>query len=73
MGPQVTVKADVAAGEYLADQLMVPLAVAGGGSFTTLPLSQHAAANMEVIRRFLDVLIETSVIEGRSLKVVIRR
>ncbi|HWQ32718.1 MAG TPA: hypothetical protein VNQ79_07680 [Blastocatellia bacterium] len=52
---------------------MVPLAIADGGSYTTLPLSRHAATNMEVVRKFLDVRIETTVIEGRSVKVDIRR
>ncbi len=44
-----------AAGEYLADQLLIPLALAGAGSFTSGPLSAHATTNIEVIRRFLDV------------------
>ena len=49
---------DVAAGEYLADQLLIPMAMAGGGSFTTLPLSRHSTTNIEVIGKFLDVAIE---------------
>ncbi|NIP74086.1 MAG: RNA 3'-terminal phosphate cyclase [Gammaproteobacteria bacterium] len=50
--------ADVAVGEHLADQLLVPLALAGGGSFVTLRPSSHATTNAEVIRKFLDVEIE---------------
>jgi RNA 3'-terminal phosphate cyclase (ATP) len=42
-------------GEHLADQLLVPLALAGGGSFVTGPLSSHATTNIAVIERFLDV------------------
>lgn len=49
--------ADVAVGEYLADQLLVPMALAGGGMFTTLPLSQHATTNIHVIQQFLDLTI----------------
>lgn len=45
---------DVAAGEYLADQLLIPMALAGGGSFTTLPLSRHSTTNIAVIGKFLD-------------------
>ena len=41
--------------EYLADQLMVPLALAGGGGFTTARISMHARTNAEVIERFLPV------------------
>ncbi len=40
-------------GEHLADQLLIPLALAGGGSFTATPLSLHATTNMDVIARFL--------------------
>lgn len=43
--------------EHLADQLMVPLALAGGGSFRTGALSRHADTNAEVIERFLPVKI----------------
>jgi RNA 3'-terminal phosphate cyclase (ATP) len=47
--------ADVPVGEHLADQLLLPLALAGGGSFVTLPLSRHATTQLELIPRFLDV------------------
>lgn len=49
--------ADVPVGDHLADQLVLPLAVAGGGRFRSLPLSRHATTNLETIRRFLDVAI----------------
>ncbi len=45
-------------GEYLADQLLLPLALAGSGSFTTLPLSRHAKTQIEILRKFVDVPIE---------------
>ena len=45
-------------GVRLADQLMVPLALAGEGAFRTLPLSQHSRTNIEVIERFLPGHIE---------------
>ena len=47
--------ADAAVCEHLADQLMLPMALAGGGSFTTVRLSQHARTNAEVIARFLPI------------------
>ena len=40
-------------GEYLADQLLIPLALAGGGSFATTPLSPHSTTNIDVIEKFL--------------------
>jgi len=49
--------ADVPVGEHLADQLVLPLAVAGGGRFRSAPLSLHATTNIETIRCFLDVAI----------------
>ncbi len=49
--------AAVPVGEYLADQLLLPLAIAGGGSYTTLPLSRHATSQIDLIRRFLELPI----------------
>ena len=47
-----------ATGEHLADQLLLPLALAGRGAFTTLaPLSSHATTNINTIKKFLDVNI----------------
>jgi RNA 3'-terminal phosphate cyclase (ATP) len=43
-----------AADEHLADQLLLPLAMAGRGRYTATILSRHATTNMEVIRGFLD-------------------
>ncbi|HMY72691.1 MAG TPA: RNA 3'-terminal phosphate cyclase, partial [Blastocatellia bacterium] len=48
---------DAAVGEYLADQLLLPMALGGGGSFTTLPPSRHTLTNIEIIRKFLPVEI----------------
>ncbi|XLZ69088.1 RNA 3'-terminal phosphate cyclase [Massilia sp. SR12] len=44
-----------AVSEHLADQLLVPMALAGGGSFTLDVVSQHTRTNAEVIGRFLPV------------------
>jgi RNA 3'-terminal phosphate cyclase (ATP) len=60
---------EAAVGEHLADQLLIPMSMAGGGSFTTLPLSRHATTNIEVIGRFLEVRIETSQLADRVWKV----
>jgi RNA 3'-terminal phosphate cyclase (ATP) len=49
-----------AVGEHLADQLLLPMALAGGGSFTADVVSQHALTNAEVIARFLPVAITFS-------------
>lgn len=52
------------AGQYLTDQLMLPLALAGGGSFTAVKLSRHAMTNRDVIARFLPVLFQVDEQEG---------
>jgi RNA 3'-terminal phosphate cyclase (ATP) len=49
--------AGVPVGEHLADQLLVPLALAGQGRFTTLTPTSHTRTNMEVIQRFLGVAL----------------
>ena len=40
--------------EYLADQLLLPMALLGGGSFTSESVSEHTRTNIEVIRRFVE-------------------
>jgi RNA 3'-terminal phosphate cyclase (ATP) len=44
-----------AVAEYLGDQLMLPLALAGGGGFTVDAVSTHARTNAQVIELFLPV------------------
>ena len=44
---------DAFAGPYLADQMLLPFALAGGGTFTTVKPSQHSHTAADVIDRFL--------------------
>ena len=48
-------RSDAAVGPYLADQLLLPLALGSGGRFTMMRPSQHFKTNVETIRAFLDV------------------
>lgn len=48
---------DAPVGEHLADQLLLPLALAGGGTFRTTPPSEHTRTNAEVIEQLLPVAI----------------
>jgi RNA 3'-terminal phosphate cyclase (ATP) len=57
---------DAPVGVHLADQLIIPMVMAGGGAFATLPLSRHAQTNIEVVRRFVDVPIEVDTSKHRS-------
>jgi RNA 3'-terminal phosphate cyclase (ATP) len=50
-------EAGAAVGEHLADQLLIPLALARGGSYTTGPLSLHTTTNIEIVKKFLRVEI----------------
>jgi RNA 3'-terminal phosphate cyclase (ATP) len=47
------------AGEHLADQLLLPMSLLAGGSFTAQKINLHARTNMTVISRFLPVRFET--------------
>ncbi|MCY0915207.1 RNA 3'-terminal phosphate cyclase [Massilia antarctica] len=60
------IASQAAVGEHLADQLMLPMALAGGGSFTADVISQHAITNAEIIGRFLPVAITLEEGEQRS-------
>lgn len=44
-------------GSHLADQLLLPMALASGGSFTTTKPSEHTLTNIGIIERFLAVKI----------------
>ena len=50
-------RSDVPVGIHLADQLLLPMALAGGGSFRTLPPTAHTLTNAGVVQRFLGVSI----------------
>ncbi|MFZ7125150.1 MAG: RNA 3'-terminal phosphate cyclase [Desulfobacterales bacterium] len=42
-------------GRYLADQLLLPMALSGAGAYRTLEPSPHTITNIEVIRQFLEI------------------
>ncbi len=64
-------EAGVPVGVHLADQLLLLLAVAGGGSFRTLPLTSHSTTNIDVIRKFLEVPIRVDAIGAKSSQVTL--
>lgn len=51
---------DAPVGEHLADQLIVPFALSGGGRFRALPLSMHTTTNIEVVQLFLGTSISVT-------------
>jgi RNA 3'-terminal phosphate cyclase (ATP) len=40
-------------GRHLADQILLPMALAGGGEFLTMPVTQHFESHVEIIGKFL--------------------
>jgi RNA 3'-terminal phosphate cyclase (ATP) len=62
---------DVPVGEHLEDQLLLPMAVAGGGRFRcAAPLSPHARTNIATIKEFLPIPIEVRE-DGATAEVVL--
>lgn len=60
--------AGVPVGEYLADQLLLPLALAGGGSFLTMAPSRHTMTNCAVLQQFMAIAIHCEpAADGRCL------
>lgn len=47
--------ADAPVGEYLTDQLLLPMVIAGGGSFRTTKVTRHTHTNLDILARFFDL------------------
>ena len=59
-------RAGVPVGVHLADQLLLPMALAGAGGFITVAPTLHATTNMAVIGQFLEVgFSRTALGDGR--------
>ncbi len=59
-------KAEVPVERHLADQLIVPLALAGGGRFLTEKPSLHATTCMELLPLFTDIKVKVSQNTGQQ-------
>jgi RNA 3'-terminal phosphate cyclase (ATP) len=58
-------------GEHLADQLLLPLALAGAGSFRTVAPTPHTLTQIEVIARFLGRRFVVQPIADRTFRVAV--
>ena len=67
------INSGAAVGEYLCDQLLLPLALGNGGKFTTLKPSLHSATNIDVIKEFVDCDISITEINEDLFKVFIQK
>jgi RNA 3'-terminal phosphate cyclase (ATP) len=62
---------EAAVDRHLADQILLPMALAGGGMFTTLAPTMHTKTNAQIIRLFLDVDIAMGEIGGKVWKITV--
>lgn len=60
----------VPVGRHLADQLLLPMALAGIGSFTTIAPDSHVPSNLSVIEKFLPVKFKID--DGERGKRIVR-
>lgn len=65
------IEAHVPVGEYLADQLILPFAIAGGGTFRTMPLTQHTLTQISLVQRVLGARISTATADDGTVTVTV--
>jgi RNA 3'-terminal phosphate cyclase (ATP) len=59
----------VPVGEHLADQLLLPMAIAGGGRMLTTKPTLHTVTNAEVIRKFLPISFRMTSIDNQRWEI----
>ena len=59
-------------GAHLADQLLIPMALAGTGEFTTTTPTDHLKTNAALVEKFLPVEIAWQPIDTRCWRVTVR-
>lgn len=69
-------KSESVVGPHLADQLMLPAAIAAthgqSSSYRTMPLTQHSRTHMEIIGMFLDISIQVTEATGSCVEVSVK-
>lgn len=63
-------KSTAPAGEYLTDQLILPMAIAGSAEFESIGMSLHAETHIELVRCFLDRRIHPQKTKEGTQKIV---
>ena len=61
------------AGPYQQDQLLLPFAMAGGGAFTTVKVSEHTRTAASLIERFTAMRLDLRDVGGRTVAELRRR
>jgi RNA 3'-terminal phosphate cyclase (ATP) len=59
-------------GPHLADQLLLPMAMAGAGRFKTVKPTKHTSTNIAVIERFLSVAFSIEALERDLVEIELR-
>nr|WP_276517952.1 RNA 3'-terminal phosphate cyclase [Acinetobacter dispersus] len=66
------IKSNAAIDEYLADQLLLPLALGQGGEFTALCISEHTRTQAAMIEKFIDCEIEFIELDKTLFQVTVK-
>ena len=68
-------ESDFPVGEHLADQLLLPLGLAASqgqtSSFVTGPPSLHCTTHIDILKLFLDIVVEVAEIKPNQFKITI--
>ena len=64
-------RSDACVAEHPSDQLLLPMALAGGGAFTVPTISEHLRRNARLIEKFLPVEIAWSEIPAGSWRITV--
>jgi RNA 3'-terminal phosphate cyclase (ATP) len=70
---QALLESGAPVGPHLADQLLLPLALAGGGALRTLTPTSHTRTNANVIERFLGVSVMFTETHPGAVDIVVGR
>jgi len=70
---QEYIDADAPTGKHLADQLLIYMAVSGGGKIRTLSPSQHTETNIKVIKEFIDADISSVQISDKVWEIAVKQ
>jgi len=64
---------DAPVGPHLADQLLIPMALARGGRFRTSTPTTHTITNIEVVKRFVDLDIRVTSGASGTVEITVAR
>jgi RNA 3'-terminal phosphate cyclase (ATP) len=64
--------AGVLVGPHLCDQLLLPMALAGGGSILTMHPTQHTRTNVAVIEAFLELKFGLTDLGNRRWRIAVK-